>query len=106
MSKSHADSVYDKATERANREVTFKINTIKESISQAQGFDANLKDKIKQAAQGFAVSIAKARAIHQATLAKARKEYSESLKSLTAVYADAVKKAEATYRSEARRWIE
>jgi hypothetical protein len=106
MAKSKADGSYDKATEVANREVTFKINTIKESISQAQGFDANLKDKIKQAAQDFAVSIAKARAIHQAALAEALKNYTESLKSVTASYAQAVEKAEATYRSEAHRWIQ
>jgi len=103
--KSKTDAAYDKATEKANRDVTFKINMIKESISQAQGFDTNLKDKIKKAAQGFAVSIAKARAVHQAALAENLKEYTESLKSITAAYADAVKKAEESYRSEARHWI-
>lgn len=104
--KNKADALYDKATEKANRTVTYNISMIKEQVAQAQGFDANLKDKIKGAAQNFAVSIAKARAIHQAALAASLKEYTATLRTVTGTYADAIKKAEGTYRAEAMHWIQ
>ena len=106
LAKGKADAAYDKATERANREVTLKINTVKEEVAQSSGFDTHLKDKIKGAARDFAVAIARARAIRQEAVAGALREYTESLRKATSDYADAVKKAESLYRTEAQRWIQ
>ncbi len=106
LAKRKADAAYDKATERANRDVTLKINTVKEEVAQSSGFDAHLKDKIKDAAKDFAIAIARARAIRQGEVAGALRDYTEALRKATADYADAVKKAEATYRNDAKRWIQ
>ena len=106
QAKGKADAAYDKATERANREVTLKINTVKEEVAQSSGFDAHLKDKIKGAAKDFAVAIARARAIRQEAVASALREYTETLRKATSDYADVVKKAESVYRTEAKRWIQ
>ncbi len=103
--KARADAAYDKATQRANSEVTLKINTVKEEVAQSPHFDAHLKDKIKGAARDFALAIAKARAIHEGEMAAALRDYTDSLKKASATYADAVKKAESTYRTEASRWL-
>lgn len=103
--KSKADAAYDKATQRANNDVTLKINTVKEEVAQSPHFDAHLKDKIKGAARDFALAIAKARAIHEGQMAAALRDYTESLKKASSDYADAVKKAEKTYRTEASRWL-
>ena len=106
LAKRKADAAYDKETERANRDVTLKINTVKKEVAQSSGFDANLKEKIKGAAKDFAVAIARARAVRQGTVAEALRNYTEGLRNATADYADAVKKAEASYRNEAKRWIQ
>ncbi len=103
--KAKADATYDNATQRANNEVTLRINTVKEEVAQSPHFDAHIKDKIKGAARNFALAIAKARAIHEGAMAAALRDYTESLKNASATYADAVHKAEKTYRAEASRWL-
>ena len=103
--KAKADAAYDKATQRANNEVTLKINTVKEEVAQSPHFDVHLKDKIKGAARDFALAIAKARAIHEGEMAAALRDYTDSLKKASTDYADTVKRAEKTYQSEAARWL-
>jgi len=103
--KAKADAAYDNETQRANNEVTLRINTVKEEVAQSPHFDAHIKDKIKGAARNFALAIAKARAIHEGRMAAALRDYTESLKKASATYADAVHKAEKTYRAEASSWL-